>query len=80
MQGKKLGFTGVGQLAQPMVKYLFEQGYDVLVHNRRPDPLERLISKGAMYCPRPEDAVENKRPFYITGGDRYRGALEGSPI
>jgi 3-hydroxyisobutyrate dehydrogenase-like beta-hydroxyacid dehydrogenase len=69
MQGKKLGFIGVGQLAQPMVKHLLDQGYEVLVHNGRRDPLERLISKGAIYCPRPEDAVENKRQFYITGAD-----------
>ena len=57
MQEKKLGFIGVGQLAQPMVKHLIDQGYEVLVHNRRRDPLEKLISKGAVYCQRPEDAV-----------------------
>jgi hypothetical protein len=57
MQGKKLGFIGVGQLAQPMVKHLLEQVYEVLVHNGRRDPLERLISKGAIYSPCPEDAV-----------------------
>ena len=57
MQEKKLGFIGVGQLAQPMVKHLLDQGYEVLVHNRRRDPLEKLISKGAVYCQSPEDAV-----------------------
>ncbi|MGA8833854.1 MAG: NAD(P)-dependent oxidoreductase [Desulfomonilaceae bacterium] len=57
MQEKKLGFIGVGQLAQPMVKHLLDQGYEVLVHNRRRDPLEKLISKGAVYCQSPKDAV-----------------------
>ncbi len=57
MQENKLGFIGVGQLAQPMVKHLLDQGYEVLIHNRRQDPLEKLISKGAVYCQRPEDAV-----------------------
>jgi 3-hydroxyisobutyrate dehydrogenase-like beta-hydroxyacid dehydrogenase len=42
MQGEKLGFIGVGQLAQPMVKHLLEQGYEVLVHNGRRDPLKKV--------------------------------------
>lgn len=57
MEEKTFGFIGVGQLAQPMVKHLLDQGYKVLVHNRRRDPLEKLISQGAVYCQRPEDAV-----------------------
>ena len=57
MKGKKLGFIGVGQLAQPMVKHLLDDGYEVLIHNRRRDPLKKLISKGAVYCKRPEDTV-----------------------
>ena len=57
MKEKTLGFIGVGLLAQPMVKHLLDGGYEVLIHNRRRDPLEKLISKGAVYCQRPEDAV-----------------------
>ena len=57
MNEKKLGFIGVGQLAQPMVSHLLDQGYEVLIHNRRPEPLEKLVSKGAIYCQRPEDVV-----------------------
>ena len=44
-------------MAHPMVGHLLDQGYEVLIHNRRRDPLEKLISKGAIYCQRPEDAV-----------------------
>lgn len=57
MKDQRLGFIGVGQLAQPMVKHLLDQGYEVLVHNRRRDPLKELISSGAVFCERPEDAV-----------------------
>ncbi|MGC8659492.1 MAG: NAD(P)-dependent oxidoreductase [Desulfomonilaceae bacterium] len=57
MNEKRFGFIGVGQLARPMVQHLLDQGYEVLVHNRHRDPLERLMSKGAVYCERPEDAV-----------------------
>ena len=57
MKEKKLGFIGVGQLAQPMVKNLLDDGYEVLIHNRRRDPLKKLISKGAVYGKRPEDTV-----------------------
>lgn len=59
MKERQLGFIGVGQMAQPMVKHLLDDGYEVLIHNRRREPLEGLISKGATYCERPEDtAVE----------------------
>jgi 3-hydroxyisobutyrate dehydrogenase-like beta-hydroxyacid dehydrogenase len=57
MKEQKLGFIGVGQLAQPMVGHLLDQGYEVLIHNRRREPLESLISRGAIYCQRPEEAV-----------------------
>ncbi|MGC8604046.1 MAG: NAD(P)-dependent oxidoreductase [Desulfomonilaceae bacterium] len=57
MQEKKLGFIGVGQLAQPMVGHLLDQGYEVLIHNRRRDPLKNLISRGAIYCQSPEDTA-----------------------
>ena len=57
MQGKKLGFIGVGQLAQPMVKHLLEQVYEVLVHNGRPDP-----SKGSY----------PKEPFTVRARRRRR--------
>lgn len=57
MKEKRAGFIGVGQLAQPMVGHLLDRGYEVLIHNRRKEPLEGLISRGAVYCPRPEDAA-----------------------
>ncbi len=57
MKDKTLGFIGVGQLALPMVGHLLDQGYGVLIHNRRREPLEGLVARGAVYCQRPEDAV-----------------------
>jgi 3-hydroxyisobutyrate dehydrogenase-like beta-hydroxyacid dehydrogenase len=57
MKEEKVGFVGVGQMAQPMVKHLLANGYEVLMHNRRRAPLEQLISEGAIYCERPEDTV-----------------------
>lgn len=57
MKDQKLGFIGVGQLAQPMVRHLLDRGHEVLVHNRRRDPLKDLVAKGAVFCDRPEDTV-----------------------
>ncbi len=57
MKEKKLGFIGVGRMGQPMVKHLLDDGYEVFIHNRRREPLEELISRGAVYCAQPEDAV-----------------------
>jgi 3-hydroxyisobutyrate dehydrogenase-like beta-hydroxyacid dehydrogenase len=57
MKERQLGFVGVGQMAQPMVKHLLDDGYEVLIHNRRRDPLKGLMSKGAIYCEQPEDTV-----------------------
>lgn len=57
MPGNQVGFIGVGQLARPMVKHLLSEGYHVLIHNRRREAVEELISLGAEYCDRPEEAV-----------------------
>ena len=42
-----LGFVGLGRMGEPMAGRLVEQGTDLVVWNRSPEPAERLAALGA---------------------------------
>jgi len=43
----KIGFIGLGKMGKNMVLRLLEQGIDVVVWNRSPEPVEEVAAKGA---------------------------------
>jgi 2-hydroxy-3-oxopropionate reductase len=49
MENKKhqIGFIGLGIMGKPMVKNLIKAGYEPIVFNRRPAPVDELIGEGA---------------------------------
>jgi len=49
MENKKhqIGFIGLGIMGKPMVKNLIKAGYEPIVFNRRPAPVDELIVEGA---------------------------------
>ncbi|MCS5497694.1 NAD(P)-dependent oxidoreductase [Cnuibacter physcomitrellae] len=42
-----IGFVGLGSMGSAMVGNLLDHGIDVVVWNRSPEPLERLVERGA---------------------------------
>jgi 2-hydroxy-3-oxopropionate reductase len=44
----KIGFIGLGIMGKPMAKNLLKAGYEVMVNDRIPAPVEELIAAGAL--------------------------------
>ncbi|NLJ26259.1 MAG: 2-hydroxy-3-oxopropionate reductase [Firmicutes bacterium] len=44
---ERLGFIGLGLMGEPMAKNLITAGYEVTVHDIKPEPVERLVKLGA---------------------------------
>jgi 2-hydroxy-3-oxopropionate reductase len=47
MEGKTIGFIGVGIMGKPMAANLLKAGYQVTVHDVNPDPVQELVAQGA---------------------------------
>ena len=43
----QLGFIGLGTMGKPMCKRLLEAGYEVIVYDKNPDPVNDLVNQGA---------------------------------
>ena len=43
----QLGFIGLGTMGKPMCKRLLEAGYEVVVYDKNPDPVNDLVNQGA---------------------------------
>jgi len=44
--GTTVGFVGLGIMGLPMARNLLEAGYEVVGHNRSPEPVEELVADG----------------------------------
>ncbi|MEH7119358.1 NAD(P)-dependent oxidoreductase [Neobacillus vireti] len=53
----KIGFIGLGNMGQPMVKNLIKAGYKVKVYNRTPNKASEVVAAGAEQVNRPCDVV-----------------------
>ena len=40
----QLGFIGLGTMGKPMCKRLLEAGYEVIVYDKNPDPVNDLVN------------------------------------
>ena len=47
MTPETVGFVGVGIMGKPMAENVMAAGYDVVAHNRSPEPVEALVDRGA---------------------------------
>ncbi|HEX6156606.1 MAG TPA: NAD(P)-binding domain-containing protein, partial [Burkholderiales bacterium] len=52
-----LGFIGLGQMGEPMVRRLLAAGYPVAVWNRSRDKLAPALERGAQAVPSPADVA-----------------------
>ena len=53
----QIGFIGLGNMGQPMVKNLIKAGYKVKVYNRTPNKASEVVAAGAEQVNRPCDVV-----------------------
>lgn len=47
MTDQTIGFVGLGIMGKPMAENVLAAGYDAVVHNRSPEPVEALAERGA---------------------------------
>jgi len=47
IRDKTIGFIGLGAMGGGMARNCVEKGFDLLVHDIRPEPVERLVAAGA---------------------------------
>ncbi|MEB3100822.1 NAD(P)-dependent oxidoreductase [Ferviditalea candida] len=66
MSKGKIGFIGLGNMGEPMVRVLLQAGYEVsVVPHRRKEPAERLAAEGALIVGNPKEAAQGSG-FVIT--------------
>jgi 2-hydroxy-3-oxopropionate reductase len=58
MNDRTVGFVGVGIMGEPMAENVLAAGYDVVAHNRSPEPVARLAEQGATPAESPADVTE----------------------
>jgi 2-hydroxy-3-oxopropionate reductase len=56
---EKVGFIGLGIMGKPMAHNLIRAGYDLVVHNRSPGPVEELSGEGAEAAGSPKEVAQN---------------------
>jgi 6-phosphogluconate dehydrogenase len=55
----KLGFVGLGKMGASMVERLLEDHHEVVVYNRSPEPVARMVQKGAIGTGSLKELCEN---------------------
>lgn len=58
MPERTIGFIGLGIMGGPMVANLIDAGYDVVGHNRSPEPVDELVEHGGERAETPQDVAE----------------------
>ncbi len=67
----KIGFIGTGNIGNPMANQLLKAGFDLTVHDIRPEAAESLVADGAKWADSPRAAAE--------GADAVVTSLPGPP-
>ncbi|HYQ57047.1 MAG TPA: 2-hydroxy-3-oxopropionate reductase [Draconibacterium sp.] len=55
----KIGFIGLGIMGRPMALNLIKAGYQLVVKDINPVPIEELVANGAEKCNSPKEVAEN---------------------
>lgn len=58
MSKQKIGWVGLGNMGNPMVKNLLKANYDVTVYNRTKEKEQELINLGATSAASPQELIE----------------------
>lgn len=55
----RIGFIGLGIMGKPMAKNLINAGYELVVHDVNPQPVQQLVAEGADKALSPKEASES---------------------
>lgn len=58
MPERTIGFIGLGIMGEPMAANLIDAGYDVVGHNRSPEPVDELVEHGGERAETPQEVAE----------------------
>lgn len=61
MAKPKIGFIGLGIMGRPMAKHLLDAGYELVVHDVNPEPVQELVSAGAEGTSSPKEIAEKSQ-------------------
>jgi 6-phosphogluconate dehydrogenase len=61
----KIGFSGLGKMGSQMVNRLIDQGHEVMVVNRSPEPAARAVELGAVKAESLTKMVEQLNPVIV---------------
>lgn len=68
MERQTLGFIGLGNMGRPMVDHLMGAGHALRVYARRPDVMQPFVTRGAVACASPAEAVRARIDWkYVLG-------------
>src|ERR1700688_456212 len=62
----KVGFIGLGEQGKPMAVNLAKSGFDLIVHDLRPEPVEELIAIGAKAANSPREVASASEIIEVT--------------
>lgn len=57
---KKIGFIGVGVMGKPMVRHLFQAGFEVTIYTRTKDKVNDLIEEGLIWKDSVKECVKDQ--------------------
>lgn len=72
---KTVGFLGLGSMGFAMARRLVDAGYDVVVWNRSPEPVDRAIALGARKADTPAEALACGVSFSMLANDEVANTV-----
>jgi 3-hydroxyisobutyrate dehydrogenase-like beta-hydroxyacid dehydrogenase len=66
----KIGFIGLGRMGHHVAANLLKAGHQVTVWNRSPEPVQALVTKGAVAANTPEEALAGEAVFSMLSNDQ----------
>lgn len=75
-----LGFIGLGTMGTPTAKHLLDAGYELVVNDVRPEPVDELVNYGAEIADTPSDVAQQSSVFitFLPEGDHLKTVALGN--
>jgi 3-hydroxyisobutyrate dehydrogenase-like beta-hydroxyacid dehydrogenase len=70
-----IGFIGLGAMGSAIAGRLLDQGHDLIVWNRSPEPVDALVARGAEAARTPAEALGNRLSISMLANDEATEAV-----
>ena len=76
---QKVGFIGLGSMGQPFATNIAQAGFDLIVHDLRPEPVAELVSLGARAASSAREVAEYAEmvDIAVSGGPAVDAVMHG---